>query len=356
MFDLSRETLDAHSADVRQFIDCRHSVLQNGMRIAEVYNSSGLTFTLLPDRGFDIWTAHYRGIPLTWISRGSPHTADYGSPWLRQFNGGLLTTCGMQHSGPPELDDETGERRGLHGNFTRLRAELLRSEGYWEGDAYGLEIRGSLSEASLFGEQIHLERTFRVTLGVPGVEILDIVSNVSDTPTPFMLLYHFNVGYPLVRQDAKLDVPVSMTFPRDKAAERGLDTWPTYDSAQTGYEEQVFYHHVRQANSMSRVLLSNGDIGLLLAWDTRHAPYVSQWKNFRRGMYVCGIEPGNCVPEGLNAARTSGRLVTLQPGESHRFTNTLQVIDGAETIARSVAEIEDLRATGAPAEGFRWKP
>ena len=356
MFDLSRATLQAHSVDMRQFIDGRPSMLAGGMRIIEVYNSSGLTFTLLPDRGLDIWTAHYRGIPLTWISQGSPHPPDHGSPWLRQFNGGLLTTCGLQHSGPAQVDDQTGEKRGVHGHYTRLRAEILRSEGRWEGDAYTLELKGRVGEARLFGEQIRLDRTYRITLGVPGFEIVDVVTNLSDAPAPFMLLYHFNVGYPLVRQDARLDVPASATFPRDRAARHGRETWAAYGPAQTGYAEQVFYHHVLQSEGVAKVLLSNGDVGLLFAWDTRNAPYLTQWKNLRRGIYVCGVEPGNCVPEGQNAARAAGRLVTLRPGEAQTFTNRLNILDGLDAIMQGAEEIEQLRTHGRPASGFQWNP
>ncbi len=106
---LTREEVERHSLDMRQFIDFRQATLPNGMRIIEAYNASGLTFTILPDRGMDIWTAHYNGVPLTWISQGSPHPADFGQSWLRQFNGGLLTTCGLTHVGPPEKDDISGE-------------------------------------------------------------------------------------------------------------------------------------------------------------------------------------------------------------------------------------------------------
>ena len=356
MFDLSRATLQAHSVDMRQFIDCRPSVLGNGMRIIEVYNSSGLTFTLLPDRGLDIWTAHYHGIPLTWISQGAPHPPDHGSPWLRQFNGGLLTTCGLQHAGPAQVDDQTGEERGVHGNYTRLRAEILRSEGRWDGDVYTLDLKGQVGEACLFGEQFRLERTYRITLGVPGFEMVDVVSNLSDAPAPFMLLYHFNVGYPLVRQGARLDVPASATFPRDETARHGYESWERYDAAQTGYAEQVFYHHVLQSDGVAKVLLSNDDMGLLFAWDTRNAPYLTQWKNLRRGIYVCGIEPGNCVPEGQNTARSEGRLVTLRPGEAQTFTSRLNILDGLDAIVQGAEKIETLRTHGRPAIGFQWNP
>ena len=356
MFDLSRTTLQAHSLDMRQFIDGRLSMLSSGMRIVEIYNGSGLTFTLLPDRGLDIWTAHYRGMPLTWISQGAPHPPDHGSPWLRQFNGGLLTTCGLQHAGPAQVDEETGEHRGVHGHYTRLRAEILRREGGWEGEVYTLELKGRVGQARLFGEQLRLERTYRITLGVPGFEMTDVVSNLSDAPAPVMLLYHFNLGYPLVRQGARLEVPASTTFPRDETARRGYDTWEVYGGAQAGYEEQVFYHHVRQSDGMAKVLFSNGDIGLLFTWDTVTAPYLTQWKNLRQGLYVCGIEPGNCVPEGQNAARKEGRLVTLEPGETQSFTNRLRILDGADALRQGAEEIESLRESGQPVRGFRWAP
>ena len=110
-FDLSRTNLEQYSVDLRQFIDFRQSTLPNGMRIVEAHNSSGLSFTLLPDRGLDIWTMHYKGMPLTWISQGSPHLPDYGANWLRLFNGGVLVTCGLRHAGPPETDEQTGEER-----------------------------------------------------------------------------------------------------------------------------------------------------------------------------------------------------------------------------------------------------
>src|SRR5215207_122913 len=119
---LKRELIEKHSLDMRQFMDFRESTLPNGTRIIEAYNSSGLTFILLPDRGMDIWTAHYNGMPLTWIAPGSPHPPDYGKGWMSLFNGGLLTTCGLTHVGPAE------DGRDIHGNFSRQRAQITQIE------------------------------------------------------------------------------------------------------------------------------------------------------------------------------------------------------------------------------------
>lgn len=351
MTDLSRRTLERHSLDARQFIDARASTLPDGQRSIDVYNSSGLNFTLLPDRGLDIWTAHYKGLPLTWISQGSPHAPDFGASWLRQFNGGLLTTCGLRHAGGPETDTINGEQRDIHGLYTRLKAYNVNSSGAWQNDTYTLEVRATIVEAGLFQEQIHLDRVYRVVLGRPEIEIRDTVRNLYDVPVPLMVLYHFNVGYPLVREGAQLHVPSQAIIPRDEAAHAGHATWNIYGNAVPGYAEQVFYHHVKQRDGLSRVLLSNGDMGLRLEWDTGSAPYFTQWKNLRQGIYISGIEPGNCLPEGQNAARAHGRLDMLQPGEQRDFTCRLHILERA-ALSAEINAVEELGTDGHPVIGF----
>jgi hypothetical protein len=94
------------------------------------------------------------------------------------------------------------------------------------------------------------------------------------------------------------------------------------------------------------VALHNPDFGIQLSWDTTHAPYFTQWKNIRRGIYVSGIEPGNCIPEGQNGARASGRLQTLQPGEAQAFHNQIRILSNPEAVAQSRERIAALQAGG----------
>lgn len=326
--DLSASARRAYSLNPRQFMDALLSTLPDGQRIVHVHNSSGLTFTLLPDRGLDIWSAHFQGLPLTWLSMGAPHRADYGSGWLRLFNGGLLTTCGFSHVGPPEQDDLTGEQRDIHGHATRLPAQSLAI--LLDDDT--LMIRAELVESRLFGEQIHVQRTYRLTLGKPAITLTDSVTNRGDQPTPFMLLYHVNVGYPLVREGSRLVIDSEVSA-RDEAAAAGLATWAHYNAPTPNYAEQVFFHRVR-GQTHAQAALINDDLGLRLTWDTTHAPHFTQWKNTRQGIYVCGLEPGNCIPEGQNSARRHGRLVTLAPNEQQHFHVQLSVTRDAHTLAQ----------------------
>jgi galactose mutarotase-like enzyme len=347
MFDpstWSRENLERHSVDMRQFIDFRQSTLPNGMRIIQAYNSSGLTFTILPDRGLDIWTAHYNGIPLTWISQGSPFPPDFGQNWLQQFNGGLLTTCGLTHVGPLEVDDITGEVRGIHGKYSQLRAYNVGVTDRGWNDFYSVQLKGTASEASLFGTQLQLNRTYKISLGLPAVEIEDTVTNLGDEPAPFMLLYHFNFGYPLVAEGTKLYVN-SIVYPRDAAAQAGYVTWSEYEQAIAGYPEQVFFHHVRSNDTLARAGLFRDELGVVLTWDHRTLPYLGQWKNTRAGIYVNGVEPANCLPEGQNAARRSGRLMMLKPGEVYSTSCTLSVQSGEQQIERWQRALIDEKGT-----------
>jgi hypothetical protein len=356
----TRALIEAHSVDLRQFIDFRQSTLPNGMRIIEAYNSSGLTFTLLPDRGMDIWTAHYKGIPLSWISQGSPHPPDWGQSWLRQFNGGLLTTCGLTHVGSAEVDDITGEQRGIHGNYTRLRAENIHigESGFSrqadiDGETYlELSISATVYDAALFGTQLRVERTLWQS-NHPDIGIADVITNVGDQPVPLMLLYHFNLGFPLIQAGAKLHTAHQRVYPRDSAAAAGYDGWQTYEAASPGYPEQVFFHHLHGRNtdsSWATVLVTNAeeDFGLSLEWDGAWLPYFTQWKNTRQGMYVCGIEPGNCIPEGQNAARNNGRLQMLPPGETVETYLRLAVLDGIQGIQQGKALLARSQETGTP--------
>jgi hypothetical protein len=353
MVDLSRATLAAHSADMRQFIGFRESTLPDGQRIIDAYNSSGLALTLLPDRGLDIWTATYNGLPLTWQSMGSPHHADWARPWLDQFNGGLMTTCGLQHVGPPETDDITGKWRDIHGQYTRLKAFDIHSSGAWRDEAvYIASLTGSVAEAAMFGAQLRVNRTYALTLGDPAITVTDMITNYADDPAPLMLLYHCNVGYPLVREGATLHTPSAAVYPRDEPARAAFEDWPNYHAARPHHAEEVHFHHVKaDSDGLSSAALLHEDFGLQITWDTRTAPYLTQWKNFRQGMYVCGIEPGNSVPDGQNASRANNRLPYLQPGETRTFTLTIRVLDGAADVAGCKAQMETLMLDGEPVTG-----
>lgn len=295
-----------------------------GSRLLQVYNGAGLSFEVLPDRALDIGRVTYKGIPLTWMSSaGYAHPAYYeaqGLGWLRSFQGGLMTTCGLDQFGAPSEDD--GEQFGIHGRIGNLpAAEVLHSTA-WAENSYALSIRGKIRQARLFGENLLLEREIHTDLNARTVSVTDSITNEGFSSQPHMLLYHCNFGFPLINEETEIVVDVQETIPRDSEAEKGLDSWNTFQKPTQDYAEQVFRHRVQSKDGHASVTIRNPKLGiaLTLSYDADRLPHLFQWKQMGQGAYVLGIEPANSSAiEGRAVARERDDLPMLEPGHSIQY-------------------------------------
>ncbi len=261
-------------------------------RIFQVYTGSGLTFRILADRALDIGACQHNGRAVAWSSAvGEVHPAYYeteGLGWLRSFPGGLMTTCGLDHFGAP-----TGDY-GIHGRVGNLPAHQVGYRTYWQGDDYFLEITGQVRQARLFGENLVLQRRIWTQLGSSTIHVEDIVTNEGFEPVPHMILYHCNLGFPLVSTDTTLHVDAEQTIARDAVAEAGLHEWMCFQTPTAGYSEQVFRHtpHADEAGWVT-ALVENPLMKLQLRYNSATLPHLFQWKMMGQGAYVLGIEPAN---------------------------------------------------------------
>jgi hypothetical protein len=302
-----------------------------GCRLLEVWTGNGLRFQVNAERALDISSCDFKGMPLAWRSpAGDVHPAFYepqGINWLRSFPGGLIVTCGLDQFGSPSQDG--GTELGLHGRISHCPASQVNYRTYWAGEEYKLEISGEIRQATIFGENLILHRLITTALGSNSIQIKDVVTNEGFEPAPHMLLYHCNMGFPLVNETTRLQLKTKATSPRDKTAEKGLAEWSTFQSPTPGYQEQVFIHQpVGDENGMATVELSNPSINLGMRWTigTATLPYLMEWKMMGEGTYIIGIEPANCNGLGGRAAtRDIGQLPMLQPGESRDYHMDLEV-------------------------------
>ena len=307
--------------------------LERGTRMLQVWTGSGLCFTVQADRALDISACHYKSMSLAWASPvGVVHPAYYeseGLGWLRSFPGGLLATCGLDHYGAPCHD--AGEALGLHGRVGNLPARSVGYRTQWVGDEYELEITGEVRQTRVFGENLVLRRRISTRLGSSAIRIEDVVTNEGFAPHPHMILYHFNLGFPLVSEDTRVHLEAEQTIARDADAEAGLTDWMNLQSPTAGYREQVFRHVLKaDAHGKAHVEVENPALGLGLRWtyDKASLPHLFQWKMMGEGTYVLGIEPGNSSGiEGRATARQRDDLPHLQPGESRRYVLELEVVE-----------------------------
>lgn len=338
------DTLRAHLGDMPQVAGATRLVLADGaeagVEAIDVRSGGGLRFLVLASRGLDIAEAEFDGIPLAWRSpTGRAHPAFYeatGLGWLRGFSGGLLVTCGYTTVGAPSVD--AGEELGLHGRASYLPAEHVAIEEGWTADGYRIAVRGVLRQARVFGEHVVVRRTITTWLGSRAVRLDDEIENAGSAATPLMLLYHVNLGFPLLDEGAEVISPARHVRPRDAQAASGLaDYWRVHGPVR-GYAEQVFYHDLEpEPDGIVEAGLINtglrGGLGVALRFDHASLPRFIQWKMLGEGTYVIGLEPANCLVEGRAAERARGTLEYLEPGQQRRFWIGLQVLVGGEVEA-----------------------
>jgi hypothetical protein len=307
-------------ARVDSFVDAEGT--SRGARRLHVVTGGGLEYDVHPDRALDLGAATLDGVPLAWLSSTGITDPRFAEPqargWLRTFGGGLLATCGLDSFGP-DGDDEDGVVP-MHGRIGQLPARLTRSEATTDQ----LTIAGTVRQTRVFGENLVLAREISSAVGSTSITINDTVTNEGAQPSPHMVLYHVNVGWPLLDEGVTLEIPADKVTPRDPDAEAGFDTRYEIVAPSAGFKEQVFIHEGAE-DGYARITNLKRGIQFTLRYSTETLPAIFQWKMTDVGHYVLGLEPANtAVIMGRAAARSSGRLPVLQPRESVRYQVTFE--------------------------------
>jgi len=322
-------TLKPYIGSMQQLAGIRTSVLDDGkgrgLRVADIDNGSGLSFTALLDRGMDIGKASFKGIPLAYMTPvGYSHPAHFesdGLRWLRNFTGGLMTGCGLRNVGIPDdgIEDDVDGPMGLHGRLSNTPAENIAATEEWVDGQYQLHLSGAVRETCFFRDNLELKRTLSTAMGDNSITFTDRVTNRGVKPSPLMLLYHINLGFPLLSETATLAANVKETTPRNEDAAKEIGQWAQCQKPTAGIAERCFFHDVEpDADGMARITLSNPDVGLALeiAYRKAELPYFTQWKMMGEQEYVMGLEPSNCHPDGQTQERENGTLRMIAPDET----------------------------------------
>lgn len=309
--------------------------LARGVHALRVRTGSGLSFAILTDRGMDLGAAEHRGVPLTWLSHTGVVAPSFREPegegWLRSFNGGLLVTCGLQNVGPPGERD--GEALGLHGRISNTPASGVSHEARWDEEGCVLEARGEVRESRVFGANLVLRRRISARVGQSRIRIEDTVENEGFEPEPLMLLYHMNLGWPLLDETSRLIGPGRSgepPEPRDEEARGGLETWDRFAGPTPGFKERVFFHRPEAgAGGWTEARLENpaleGGLALSVRFRPEELPELVQWTMTGEGTYVLGIEPATCRVGGYEAEERAGRVIWLDPGAVRRSRLEIEV-------------------------------
>jgi hypothetical protein len=275
-----------------------------GRRQIELRYLGGLDLTIEPDQFLDLGEAAWRGRPVSFVP---PSTSVRAESWGRRWQGGLLTTCGLSAVGRAAPEDG-----GMHGRAHLIPASVTQQEGFWTENGYELVVRGSLREGAVFEQNLTVNRTIRARNGVSQIHIRDEIRNEGFVSDSVRILYHINIGWPLLHGGS--------TVSADAGAPGEFDApgWSReLADPEPNVPEQVdALVAVPDADGWSGARIS-GDAGSLsVRFRPEQLPYLTVWRSEASGSYALGIEPGTCWPSHADGPENgkTGRL--LGPGES----------------------------------------
>jgi hypothetical protein len=315
-----------------------------GVEAVEVRTGSGLEFTVLPGRGMDISRLSFGGVPFSYLAKPGIVAPEYyehdGISWLRNFFAGMLTTCGLTNVG---VGGEYRDRmlgpvpQGLHGRISNTPAELVSVKEEWIENEFRMTVSGRMREAMLHAENLTLTREITASLGGKALHLSDTVENEGFLPRPLMLLYHINVGYPLLDEGSRFICNPRSTESNDETAAKAVADFRKVHAPVNAMPEKVYFHDLPCGkDGKTGVALVNDrlEAGLYIRFNKLQLPEFTQWKQLGEAEYVIGLEPGNCRPSGMAAQEKRGKLEILPPGGRKKVELEIGVLDGADEIRR----------------------
>ena len=283
-----------------------------GTDIIEICTAGGLQLDILPDTGLDIGQARYNGVNMVFLSKNgydSPAAAlPYENEFSRTFPGGLLYTAGLRSAGPAHRDGD--EWHPLHGRYHGLQADHICVDV--EDDI--ITVKGTVRETALFGHALELRRVIRIPAFGAEVTVSDELTNHAHQAEEYSLLYHCNFGWPLVSEQAHVELPEQRkTTPRTPFAAAGLGRECSFDAPTPGEEERVFFQE--EMEHIAALVNESIRTKMTLTW-SESLPILVHWRSMACGDYACGLEPSNTYIMGRAAERENGTLPILKPFET----------------------------------------
>ncbi len=328
---------------------------RDGVLVVELVAGT-TTAIVLPDRGLGIWRITAGGLDLGWRSpvegpvhpRFVPLAEPSGIGWLDGFDE-LVARCGLVSNGAPDFEASGRLRHPLHGRIANLPAHEL---AVTLDDATGtVTLTAAVDETRFLVHALRMTTSLTLRADAARVEWSDTVANLSDRPATMQMLYHVNLGPPLLGAGAEVVAAVEELAPRDAAAVPDVPTWSRYDGPRPGRGEEVHFARLRPdaaGRATALLVAAGGDRAAALSWNAATLPCFTLWKN-QAGLadgYVTGLEPGTNHPNPRSFEEAQGRVVPLAPHASARFDLAIESLAGT-AVAAERRRIESL-VTGSP--------
>jgi hypothetical protein len=177
------------------------------------------------------------------------------------------------------------------------------------------------------------------------------VENIGWQQSPLMILFHINIGWPILDQSTEFFAPSTRVKqyidPNNQHTTTGQHD--QFDRPQPDFQEQVFLHDMQaDDNNHVYVVLANRDfnrehasnldgavgstslnkrgIGIYVRYHKTQFPKFVQWKMLGESIYCVGLEPANCGITGRSTERAAGEVEHLEPGGRRHYEVEIGVL------------------------------
>ena len=275
--------MDGRISNFQQVASIRRYTLtegrEKGLDVLDCDNGK-IRFLLNVSKACDIMQLYHEGQNMSFISKNGFQKREIS--FLNRFEGGMLYTCGL---------DSIGGRDGyeLHGTFHNIPAEIIRAECNENGIVVEVVIR----DTALFGKNLVMKRKITTAVFGDSVVLEDTLVNEGYKTEEYCLLYHINVGYPMLDNGAKVVADVESYTPRTAWAKQNETTMYAMSDAVPNQEEACYFLKL----SKPEIALVNEKIGkkFTVSYSGDTLTHFVEWKSMASGDYALGLEP--CTTE-----------------------------------------------------------
>ena len=291
----------AQIASVRQYTYTNGR--ERGISVIDCDNGK-IRFLLNASKALDVMQLFHEGQNMSFLSKNAFTAREL--PFLQRFEGGMLYTCGI---------DSVGGREGheIHGSLHNTPAEVVRAECNEDG----IVVEAIMRNTALFGPNLVFRRRVTSAIGSDTVNIEDTLTNSGYKTENYSILYHINVGYPMLDEGARVEADVLRADPRTEWSHKTASDMLTVSDSIVDQEETCYF----MALGKPEACLVNEKIGkkFTVRYSADTLPHFLEWRSMASGDYALGLEP--CSTELDDRFKYS----TVAAGESVKFAVSLSV-------------------------------
>ena len=248
---------------------------EKGLDVIDCDNGR-IRFLLNVSKACDIMQLYHRGQNMSFVSKNGFTMRE--TPFLSRFEGGMLYTCGL---------DSVGGRDGyeIHGSIHNIPAEVVKAEC---NDA-GLVVEAVIRDTVLFGRDLVLKRRIFAEIGGDTLTLEDSLVNEGYRDEEYCLLYHINIGHPMLDEGAEVVVDTAELYPRTPWSKKNESDRYNISAPVPAEEETCYFMRL----NTPKASLVNRKLGktMTVSYSSDTLPYFIEWKSMASGDYALGFEP-----------------------------------------------------------------